>query len=415
MITSAPVNKIRKFFNTVMQLLFFICIHAIPFFFIHTACAQPTSPVAPGRMISSFAFEQLYGGGILLRGKLGDYPDSLNFILDTGSGGISLDSATAAGLEMAIVPTDVRVNGVGGQTKAGFIYAQQLRLPGLTIDSLDFHVTDYELLTRFYGVKINGLIGYSVLKNYVVELDFDSSRISFYSKGPVKYPRGGYLLKPFINFQPFQSASLKDSRKIQSNFIFDIGANVCLMLSSDFDNDSTPIKTYRKRFIKAAGGVGGKIAIQTTVIREFKLGPYRFTDVPVYVFDDLCNVTTYPYGAGIIGNGLLRRFNIILNYGNKEIFLEPNSHFWDPFDYSYTGIELCFEQGSVIISDITAGSPAEKAGLKQDDIVISINNTFGQSLSVLKDALLKATGNVRFIIKRTGTVMEFHLKAKSIL
>ena len=142
---------------------------------------------------------------------MGNYPDSLNFIFDTGRSSISLDSATAADLKIPVIPSDVTVNGIAGRSKVGFIYDQQLRLPGLDIDSLDFHAADYELMTSFYGEKINGIIGYTVLKNYVVELDSDSSIISFYSKGSLKYPRGGYLLKPNINFQPFQHASLKDA------------------------------------------------------------------------------------------------------------------------------------------------------------------------------------------------------------
>lgn len=222
-------------------------------------------------------------------------------------------------------------------------------------------------------------------------------------------------MKPYINFQPFQRASLKDTRKIQSNFILDIGANICLMLSSGFDNDSMPIKTSRKRFVKEAEGVGGKIVIQATVITEFKLGPYKFRNVPVCIFEDADNVTAYPYCAGIIGNDLLRRFNMILNYGSKEIFLKPNSHFNDLFDYAFVGIDLYYVRGANLIGDIAAGSPAENAGLKEGDIVLGVNNTLSQSLSDLKDALMKSTGKIKIIIIREGILMEFQFKTGSIL
>ncbi len=382
---------------------------------INKAWSQVTAQKNLAACITRFPFKQLYGGGILIRASLGNFPDSLNFILDTGSSGISLDSSTATDLKIAIAPSEITVNGIAGRSKVGFIYARQLKLPGLVIDSLDFHVTNYEILTNFYGEKINGIIGYSVLKDFVVWLDYDSSIISFYSKGSVKYPKGGYLLKPYINFQPFQHASLKDNRKIQSNFIIDIGANICMMLSSAFDRDSTPIKPNRKRFTKEAEGVGGKIVIQTTVLRELRIGPYKFLDVPVCVFDDAENVTAYPYSAGIIGNDLLRRFNIVLNYGNKEIFLKPNNHFNDPFDYAYSGIELFYTKGDIIIGDIAAGSPAEKAGLKEGDIVLGINDTISQSLSDLKDTLMKSNGKIRIIILRKKILMEFKFKIKSIL
>ena len=62
-----------------------------------------------------------------------------------------------------------------------------------------------------------------------------------------------------------------------------------------------------------AEGVGGKAYMKVTTVREFKIGPYRFRKVPIYVFDDEYNVTSYPYLGGLIGNDLLRRFNLIIN------------------------------------------------------------------------------------------------------
>src|SRR5688572_19280809 len=51
-------------------------------------------------------FVTLSGGVILLKATVNNYPDSLNFILDTGSGGISLDSSTCESLKIPLVATD---------------------------------------------------------------------------------------------------------------------------------------------------------------------------------------------------------------------------------------------------------------------------------------------------------------------
>src|ERR1700729_255851 len=165
-----------------LQMLLSFCLIIFPVFIFDKANAQAPVQMPPAQMISRFSFKELYGGGILIRGKLENYPDSLNFIFDTGSSSISLDSATAVDLKIPVMPSDAIVRGIAGRSKVGFIYNQQLRLPGLSIDSLDFHVTDYGILTSFYGEKINGIIGYTVLKNYIADLDYDSSLISFYNK-----------------------------------------------------------------------------------------------------------------------------------------------------------------------------------------------------------------------------------------
>src|SRR6185503_12360290 len=92
----------------------------------------------PSRMLARVPFTQLTGGIVILRAQLGDFTDSLNFILDTGSSGISLDSSTAEYLKLKPVPTDKTIRGIAGIKKVSFLFNQQLNFPDLTIDSLNF-------------------------------------------------------------------------------------------------------------------------------------------------------------------------------------------------------------------------------------------------------------------------------------
>ena len=64
--------------------------------------AQEEFVQSPAIQLSQFRFTQMSGGIILVKAKLDDHLDSLNFVLDTGSGGISLDSATAALLKLIL-------------------------------------------------------------------------------------------------------------------------------------------------------------------------------------------------------------------------------------------------------------------------------------------------------------------------
>jgi predicted metalloprotease with PDZ domain len=152
-----------------------------------------------------------------------------------------------------------------------------------------------------------------------------------------------------------------------------------------------------------------------TVLREFRLGPYRFKNVPVNIFDDEFNVTSYPHLGGLIGNDLLRRFNVVINYEQREFHLLPNTHFHDNFDYSYSGLELYMVDGVIIIGDVAKDSPAEKAGLQEGDTVIAINKNFSQNLSLYKVSLQNASEAINMIIARNEQLMEFKFKVKNIL
>ena len=53
---------------------------------------------------------------------------------------------------------------------------------GLTIDSLDFHVNDYDILSSVYGDRIDGIIGYSFFSRYIVKIDYDSIKYMYIPK-----------------------------------------------------------------------------------------------------------------------------------------------------------------------------------------------------------------------------------------
>jgi hypothetical protein len=368
----------------------------------------------PSKLLTRIGFTQLTGGVVILRAALESFPDTLNFILDSGSSGISLDSTTVAELKLVPEASDRTIRGIAGIKKVGFLYKRTLHFPQLTIDSLDFHVNDYSVLTTVYGERIDGIIGYSVLSRYIVKIDYDSLSLEFWSKGSIRYPRGGYLTKPIISTLPVQYARVKDGTVHTAKFLHDIGAGVCLMLSKDFADDSAVLHKKRKLWAKEGEGVGGKIQMHLTLVKEFKLGPFRFRNVPTYIFDDIYNVTSYPYLGGLIGNDILRRFNVIINYEKRDIYLTPNSHYRDPFDYSYSGLELYFIEGQVEIGDVATDSPAEKAGLKEGDIVVAINNNFTQNLNQYKVTLQTANEKLRIIVRRDGELKQFDFKVKTI-
>jgi len=107
------------------------------------------------RYLTRVHFTQLTGGVILLQGQFGNFPDTMNFILDTGSGGISLDSTTAEYFKLKPVPSDKTIRGIAGIRLVSFVNNEKLKLGGLTIDSLDFHINNYDILTAVYGERID--------------------------------------------------------------------------------------------------------------------------------------------------------------------------------------------------------------------------------------------------------------------
>ena len=136
-----------------MKLLvyFIIGIFTVPVF------GQKVHVDKPARFITEFNFRQLTGGVMLLTAKFNNIPDSFNFILDTGSGSISLDSTTVEKYAIPHEPSGRYMYGIAGVRKVDYSKNNNLTFPGLKVDSLDFYINDYEILTNVYGIKVDGI------------------------------------------------------------------------------------------------------------------------------------------------------------------------------------------------------------------------------------------------------------------
>src|SRR5882724_771849 len=161
------IKSLKKHFCFFSSILFFL-------FSLLKAKAQEEFIPSPSRLITTFPFTTFTGGVIIIKAQLGTHSDSLNFILDTGSGGISLDSITCVRLKITPIPSDKTIRGIAGIRQVKFVYNETLRLGGLEIDSLNFHVSDYDILSSVYGDRIDGIIGYSFFSRYIVKIDYDS-------------------------------------------------------------------------------------------------------------------------------------------------------------------------------------------------------------------------------------------------
>jgi hypothetical protein len=97
-----------------------------------TCCAQAQEEFVepPSRLLARIPFNQVTGGVVILKAQLDGFPDTLHFILDSGSSGISLDSTTVAYFKLKPEASDKTIRGIAGIKKVGFLYNHKLRFPG---------------------------------------------------------------------------------------------------------------------------------------------------------------------------------------------------------------------------------------------------------------------------------------------
>jgi hypothetical protein len=198
---------------------------------------------------------------------------------------------------------------------------------------------------------------------------------------------------------------IRDGRTVNENFFIDPGVGLCFLMSKQFEDDSQVLKKSRKPVSIQVQGLGGKKQMSLTIIKGVQIGPYKFRRVPTNILDDEFNATSYPFLGGVIGNDILRRFNVILNYGKREIHLLPNSHYNDDFDYSYTGLNMYYKDGIIILDDVIYKSTDYKTGIKKDDIIIAVNTNFSGDINIYKNLMQVVGEKVTLVISRKNVPM----------
>lgn len=385
------------------------------FFFFSFSLISQTKFISTLKAQHCLSYTDLIGGIIVLEVFMDNGKDTLHFIFDTGSNSNSLDSTTAKILNIQMDSSPFIVKGIAGKKTVFFSNNHIIKIGTLQLLNQRFSVIDYSLLSYYYGVKIDGILGIAVLKNHIWQINRDSSKIYIYDTSySFKYPSNSYSFTISNYKLPSIPIQIKDKIYTNQHTIFDMGAGLHILFSNDFIREANLFKSNKKMVQTQVEGLGGKILLTLTTTKKIKLGNFIFRNVPTNILIDENNVLSFPQNAGLIGGDLLRRFNIILNYAKNTINISPNLYFFEDFDYSYTGLTLYQINKQIIVSDIIENSPAHISGLMLDDIIIAINNKPISNVNDAKIAIINAKKIANLIILRQHKFLEINMEIKYI-
>lgn len=393
----------------------------MPWKWIFVFCLQWTAVLAQRKPLlfnqaplARVEFNELFGGIVLVQASLSGHLQPINFILDTGNTGISLDSSWVAEEGIPVNKSNRFVYGIGGKRPAYFVPDRSLIFPGYQSPRMDFHLSDYRFLSNQYGVKVHGVIGFSLFKNHVVHINYDQGQLEFYLPKAYKYPKNGQVLKPQFAKFPLLSTQVHWKRMPHpQESIYDLGAALNFLMVVD---SSRFVRQFGnpKRFVSKIQGIGGEKDINLRVVDKIKFGRYTFKKVPVHLYGGKELLFAGESFNSILGSDLLRRFNMVLNYSQQEVFMYPNTRYFDPFDYSYIGFNVVWMEKSFVVEHLVEGAPAALAGLKVGDKIMAINNQFFHNLDELKRVLGSGLKKVEIILQRKEELIKLQVRLEDL-
>src|SRR5262249_32950819 len=123
---------------------------------------------------------------------------------------------------------------------------------------------------------------------------------------------------------------------------------------------------------------------------------------------------------GPIGNEILRRFKVTLDYSQQRMWLEANGHLAEPFPSDMSGIEFDSSGENCRIfkvTDIAENSPASEAGIQPGDEIVAIDERpASQYTSAQIYKLFMIEGAVHSLsVKRANQVLTMKMKLRRLL
>jgi hypothetical protein len=284
---------------------------------------------------------------------------------------------------------------------------------------------DYFQFDEFSGIDIHGILGADFFRRFIVKINYYKQLITLYDPAVFQLPKGNFAEFPLEmhRSKPYLVAPVKlgNDTTVQTKLLMDTGASIALLLYTD---THTGLKIPEKVIRSALGrGLGGVIYGYLGRVKSVKFSTFPFDEV-LTNFQEIPIVEDSTYmneRNGIIGNQLLDRFTIIIDYIHNRIFVQPNPYFKKKFEFDRSGLFLTASGASLskfIVFDIVPLSPAAKTGILPGDEIKNVNGV-PASFYKLQDLMQKFRGKVgkkiNMVIIRNGERMKMEMVLENLI
>jgi hypothetical protein len=288
---------------------------------------------------------------------------------------------------------------------------------------------DFFQLHEITGLYVDGIISSSFFKTYITHIDFKKRMISFIQPNAFRYNSRKFTKVPMevINGKVYVNGSVTiQNKKIPVKLLMDTGAGLPLLLYSDAHPDfAPPNKTIPGRLGK---GLGGYLEGHIGKISEFQLENFKFPNI-MTSFQTLdssrmvesIEPDTRIERQGLLGNQLLSRFDIYIDYQKNMLYMSPIKDLEKEFIMDKSGLEILatgHDLKQFFVNTVIPGSPADLIGLKKGDILKKVSgiNTSLLTLDQIVNILSRRPDRkVRIVYLRDGTEYKATIILKSLI
>lgn len=284
---------------------------------------------------------------------------------------------------------------------------------------LEENYFDFERIT---GTNIQGILGADFLMRFTVEFDFRRNMMILHE--PIKYkPSKKHVEVPtdFVRNRAYLKVPIgvNSVESTPRRLLLDSGAGLSLLMHTfgDSTNADLPVQKVPAYI---ANGLGGSLEGSVGRSRRLQLGGKELGGVVTYFQPlDTVGLDFLNEREGIMGNRMLRRFNVAIDYTGKKVYFRPEGRRWkDKFQFDRSGMAIIAGGPNLrtyTIASIVPDSPADNVGIKVGDRIVGVNGKsvgFMTLAGIIRKLEGKVGKKIKIRFERDGeyTIVEFRLK-----
>lgn len=335
-------------------------------------------------------------GYICLKVKINDSPKEYNFLLDSGSSCSFISSSVASELKLELIGKGMStgISAVIGNKESE--PARHAKIKALHLEG-GVDITDC-FMTTLSQHDIDGLLGYDFISQMILEIDNKNSTLICHKPDNFVPPAGAAKVPLKLAYRmPFIDALINEKEK--TTLFIDTGfqtgfEDIKICLLSGF-TEKADIKTTEGKQFNSGAGI---VTIKFAEIESIRLDKYLLPGGTSLVAVVKVNMEV----DGVLGSGFFSRFqSVIFDYCNKTLWV-----------VSRMAIGAIFQaEQELAIASACPCSPAEKAGLKNGDIILQCDkkevNSRSQLISLLEN--YKSGDKITLLIQRDKEKIEKEL------
>jgi len=303
------------------------------------------------------------------------------FIFDTGGHNIIAPPlAKELGLK---VEGQLAGTGAGeGAVEGGLVNGMQLEVGQASVKNQIFIVFPLDKLGDIEGIPMPGMVGYETFRRFVTRIDYGAHTLTLIDPKRFNPKNAGTPVK-FV-FNEHVPEVMGTFEGIPAKFDIDTGSRAELTVTKPFAEANHLRATHPKGVDAVDGwGVGGPSRAYVTRGAAMTLGDVEIDDFVASLSTDGKGVFAGDEYSGNVGAGILKRFVVTFDYYNQLLYLKPLPQpVADTDTFDRAGMWIIQSGPGFKIVDVTRTAPADEAGLKIDDLIVTVDGQPADSMHI---------------------------------